>query len=274
MSRLPGKLLRRHVALPTDHGSWSLFLGPLIVGVFVGGRWHTTVIYLTVAAACAFLARQPMGLLVKIAAGRRGRDLLPAAMFWVALYVGVAVLHVTGLVMRGFAYILVLAIPGVLVFSWYLSLLYRRAERHQWLMEIIATGAIALVAPAGLWAGRGAPDSLGWWLWALMWLYSATGIVYVYLRLEQRPLKHVPLAMERLQMGLPALTLVAAGLILALVLGQVEIVSRWLWVPYLWLAAEVVQGVWRPTPGAKPVAIGVRQLLVNTLFVGLFIVLW
>jgi len=37
-------LFRRHVALPQDHGSWAFFLGPLIVGLFVGGRWHTTVI--------------------------------------------------------------------------------------------------------------------------------------------------------------------------------------------------------------------------------------
>ena len=141
-------------------------------------------------------------------------------------------------------------------------------------MEIIATGAIALVAPAGLWAGRGGPDSLGWWLWALMWLYSATGIVYVYLRLEQRPLQRVPPPAERMRMGLPSLTLAVAGLTLALVLGQVEIASRWLWVPYLWQTAEVLQGVLRPTPGTKPVAIGVRQLLVNIVFVGLFILLW
>ena len=78
-------MLRRHVALPADHGSWTFFLGPLIVGLFAGGHWHTPVIYLTVAAACGFLVRQPIGLMVKVAAGRRGRDVLPAARFWVAL---------------------------------------------------------------------------------------------------------------------------------------------------------------------------------------------
>ena len=265
---------RRHIALPRDHGSWAFFLGPLVVGVFVGGRWHTTVIYLTVAAACGFLMRQPIGLLVKVAAGRRGRDVVPAAAFWVALYAGIAALHVTGLVMRGFAYILVLAVPGVLVFCWYLLLLYRRAERRQWLMEILATGSIALVAPAGMWAGRGAPDLLGWWLWLLMWLQSATGIVYVYLRLEQRALKRIPTAAERLSKGRSALTMAATGLLLALVLGQVGVVSPWLWVPYFLQASEVMRGIWLPALGAKPAAIGVRQLLVKVVFVVLFVALW
>lgn len=267
-------LFRRHVALPPDHGSWALFLGPLAVGLFVGGRWHTTAIYLTVAAACGFLVRQPIGLMVKVAAGRRGRDVLPAAAFWTALYGGIAALHVTGLVLRGFAYILVLAVPGLLVFCWYLLLLYRRAERRQWLMEILATGSIALVAPAGMWVGRGAPDPIGWWLWLLMWLQSATGIVYVYLRLEQRPLKRTPPAGERVLMGLPALTTAATGLVLASVLGQTSVVSRWIWVPYLWQMSEVLRGIWLPASGARPVAIGVRQLLVKIVFVILFIALW
>jgi hypothetical protein len=267
-------LLRRHVALPQDHGSWAFFLGPLIVGLFAGGRWHTTVIYLTIAAGCGFLVRQPIGLAVKVAAGRRGRDVLPAAWFWIAIYGSVAALFVTGLVMRGFAYLLVLAVPGMIVFCWYLALLYLRAERRQWLMEILATGSIALVAPAGMWAGRGAPDTLGWWLWLLMWLQSATGIVYVYLRLEQRRLTVAPPVGERLRQGAAALTVTTAGLLLAVGLGQAGIVSAWLWLPYLAQGLEVVRGVLQPAVGVKPVAIGVRQLVVKIVFVILFVVLW
>ncbi|MCP3980678.1 MAG: YwiC-like family protein [bacterium] len=268
------RLFRRHVALPQDHGSWAFFLGPLIVGLFTGGRWHTSAIYLTVAAGCGFLVRQPIGLMVKVAAGRRGRDVLPAAIFWTALYGAVAALHVTGLVMRGFGYLLVLAVPGMLVFCWYLLLLYRRSERRNWMMEILATGAVALVAPAGMWAGRGAPDPLGWWLWLLMWQQSATGIVYVYLRLAQRSWKRVPTGNGRLSAGMPSLTVAVAGLVLTLVLWQFGVVSRWLWVPYLWQMVEVIRGVRRPALGAKPVAIGVRQLLVKVVFVALFIALW
>jgi hypothetical protein len=267
-------LFRRQVALPQDHGSWAFFLGPLIVGLFAGGRWHTAVLYLIVAAACGFLVRQPVSLIVRVAAGRRGREVLPAAIFWVAVYSALAALHVAGLVLRGYGYILVLAVPGMIVFCWYLGLLYRREERRQWLMEILATGSIALAAPAAMWVSRGEPDSLGWWLWVLMWLQSATGIVYVYLKLAQRPLKQVPSMAERLRAGASSLLVAGAGLLLALVLGRIEIVSRWIWLPYLWQSAEVLRGVLVPALGVRPTAIGMRQLLVKIVFVVLFIACW
>ena len=131
---------RRHVALPADHGSWAFFLKPLLIGLFAGGRWHTTAIYLTIASLCAFLIRQPISIVVKIHAGRRSRDTLGAAWFWIALYGGIAGLHVVGLVMRGFGYLLYLAIPGVLVFSWYLLLLSRRAGSFMTGAEIYVDG--------------------------------------------------------------------------------------------------------------------------------------
>lgn len=34
-------LLRRHVALPPDHGSWGFLATPLLIGLFAGGRWTT-----------------------------------------------------------------------------------------------------------------------------------------------------------------------------------------------------------------------------------------
>ena len=91
-----------------------------------------------------------------------------------------------GLVLRGFGYLLYLAIPGVAVFTWYLVLLSRREERRQGFLEVLATGSMALIAPAGMWAGLGRPDPQGWWLWLLVWAQSASSIVFVYYRLAQR----------------------------------------------------------------------------------------
>ena len=107
-----------------------------------------------------------------------------------------------------------------------------------------------------------------------MWLQSATGIVYVYLRLEQRPLKQMPSMAQRIRAGTPALAIAAAGLSLAFVLGQLGVTSRWIWVPYLLQTSEVLRGVLLPAMGVKPVAIGMRQLLFKTVFVALFVVLW
>jgi hypothetical protein len=141
-------------------------------------------------------------------------------------------------------------------------------------MEILATGAMALAAPAGFWAGTGRPDPIGWLLWLLVWAQSATAIVYVYLRLEQRPMSSAPDARGRLRMGRGAVLAASAAVTLAVVAGLVGPLSSWLVLPYLVQWAEVANGVWRPAIGSKPRAIGFRQLAVSTVFTVLFIAIW
>ena len=124
-------MFRAHVALPAEHGAWLLLLGPLVIGLFAGGRWSVVSLYLIVASLSAFLVRHPITLVIKALSGRRGRDLLPAASFWIAAYGAIGLLHVAGLVLRGFGYLLYLAIPGVPVFAWYLWLVRSRARRQR-----------------------------------------------------------------------------------------------------------------------------------------------
>jgi hypothetical protein len=267
-------LFKRHVALPADHGSWAFFAGPLIVGLFAGDAWNLPAFYLTVAAASGFLIRQPVTLIVKVIARRRSRDVLPAAWFWVAVYGGLAALHVTGLVLRGFGYVLYLALPGVAVFAWFLGLVYRKDERRQWLVEIVATGVMALAAPAAMWVGLGHPDVSGWLLWLLLWAQSAAGILYAYLRLEQRRLPAVPGVGSRLRMAAAPLAAGSLGVVLAVALGLAELTPRWLFVAYAFQLGEIVRGALRPAIGVRPTAIGFRQLAVTVVFTVLFVVGW
>jgi len=66
-------------------------------------------------------------------------------------------------------------------------------------VEIIASGVLALSAPAGYWVSLGNPDQAGWLLFLLTWLQSAASIVYAYLRLEQRNLEELPTLPERIR---------------------------------------------------------------------------
>ena len=123
---------------------------------------------------------------VKVFSGRRPKSDLPAVRFWIVVYGAIILLALTGLILAGAGYILFLAVPGVPVFAWHLWLVSKREERRQINVEIIATGVLALVAPAAYWTGIGQYDPAGWWLWVLTWLQNAASIVYAYLRLEQR----------------------------------------------------------------------------------------
>ena len=267
-------IFRRHVALPTDHGSWVFLLSPLVIGISAGESWSLSTIFLVLAALAAFLIRQPSTIAVKIYSGRRSRRELPAAWFWLGVYGLIGSLTLAGLVSRGFGYILVLAVPGLPVFGWHLYLVSKRAERRQIGVEIVGSGVLALVAPAAYWVGQGAPLLPGWWLWGLVWLQSAASIVHAYLRLVQRELFHIPSLATRLSLGSRALLYTTFNLALVITLQLLDILPTWLFIPYGLQWLETIWGTLRPAIGVKPTRIGVRQLIISSLFTLLFVLTW
>jgi hypothetical protein len=267
-------LFRKHIAIPQDHGSWVFILSPLLIGLFAGEQFTPASINLIVAAMGVFLLRQPVSMAVKAYAGRRSKADLPAARFWVFVYGVVIFLALAGLIADGFTYILYLAIPGIPVFIWHLYLVSKRAERRQEGVEILATGALALAAPAAYWIGLGKYDLMGWALWLLTWLQSAASIVYAYLRLEQRGQAEGLKRSEGWWMGKRALQYTSFNLMLSIALGWSALLPRWIFIPYLLQWLETACGITHPATGWKPTAIGVRQLIVSALFTVLFIVSW
>jgi len=267
-------LFRRHIALPTDHGSWVFLLSPLLIGLFAGGRWTPAVVPLVVAALAAFLLRQPVTIAVKAYSGRRSRSDLPAARFWILIYGLIGLLAVAILFALGFWYLLVLALPAAPVFGWHLSLVARREERRQIGVEIVGSGVLALAAPAALWVAFGHADPRGWWLFALTWFQSAASIVHAYLRLEQRELVIAPELPMRLKMARRALLYTTFNLLAVIAFSLTGYLPLLLPLPYALQWAETVWGTLRPAVGVRPTLIGVRQLIVSSLFTFLFILTW
>ena len=266
--------LRRHIALPTDHGSWVFILSPMLIGLFAGGQFTSASLYLVIGAMAAFLIRQPVTTAIKAYSGRRSRSDLPAAFFWMILYGAIALAALVGLVLQGFAYLLVLALPGIPVFAWHLYLVSRRAERRQVGVEVVGSGVLALVAPAAYWVGVGYPNPLGWWLFLLTWFQSAASIVYAYLRLDQRQLRQIPDRQVLLRMARRALLYTSFNFMAVLILGIASVLPKLLFLPFTLQWVETLYGTFNPAIGYKPTAIGIRQLIVSTLFTILFIITW
>ena len=141
-------------------------------------------------------------------------------------------------------------------------------------MQLVGAGALALGAPAAMWVGVGRPEPLGWLLWVLVWAQSAAAIMVAYLRLEQRTLTSVPAIAERLRLGRRALLLTTGTLAGVAALAAADVVPRGVCLPYVLLWAETVRCTLRPTLGAKPRAIGRRQLAVSVVVTWLFVVTW
>lgn len=269
---------KRQIAFPQDHGSWVFIFSPLMVGLFAGRTFHTPTIYLIVAALSAFLIRQPITIFIKAMSGRRSAADLPAARFWLLVYGSIATAALLGLIFSGYSYLIYLAIPGAPVFAWHLWLVSKRAERKQLGVEIIATGVLALVAPAAFWVGIGSYDPNGWWLWLFTWLQSAASIVYAYLRLSQREMSPEQAAATGRaawwKMGIRSLLYTSFNMVLAAGLGISALVPLFIFIPFLVQWLETLWGITHPSVGWKPIQIGMRQLCVSVLWTVLFIVFW
>lgn len=269
-----GAALRaRHAALPAEHGAWVFLFSPLAIGLALGGFTPASLLLIT-AALAAFLARQPVTMMVKAISGRRPKSELGPAAFWLAVY-GLAGVAAAGtLVALGYSAILWLALPAIPVFAWHLWLVSRRAERRKAAVEIAASGVLALAAPAAFWVGRGSYDPQGWLLWGLCWLQVAGTILYAYMRLEQRVMKRAPGLKESLAMARPAVLYHAAALLGVLALAAFGRVPAWLPAAYLIQPVELAWGILHPAVGVKPKVIGIRQLIVSTVFTLAFILAW
>lgn len=271
---------RKQIFLPQDHGSWVFIFSPLLIGLFAGARFTLASLSLTIAAIAAFLIRQPITIAVKAYSGRRAKNDLSAAGLWIMVYGIIILIALLGLFRAGFGYLLVLAIPGLPVFAWHLWLVSRREERRQVNVEIIATGVLSLAAPAAYWVGIGRYDPAGWWLWILVWLQTAASIVYAYLRLEQRDLAHPersvegPARNELWKMGFRAFLYTTFNFVLTLTFGLFSILPRFIFLPYLVQWMETIWGIFHPAIKWKPTRIGIRQLIVSTLWTILFILFW
>jgi hypothetical protein len=267
-------VFQKQIALPSDHGSWVFLLSPFLIGVFTASEWSADILILLIGLLAAFFARQPASIAIKVLSKRRSRQDLPASSFWIACYSLIGLIAFVYLARRGYGYLLWLALPGLIVFGWHLWLVSLRSERYQMGVDIIASGTLALAAPAAYWVSIGENSSTGWILWVLVWLQSASSIVYAFLRLGQRRLKESPPKSIIWQMGQRALLYSGFNLVLTLVLSITTKLPDLIWLPYLLQFIETIWGTLNPAVGVKPTKIGWRQLIVSTLFTLVFILVW
>lgn len=260
----PGKFFKIYV-LPPEHGGWFLLLGPFLFGAIAAAQPNADLFVLLLFALASYIARQPLTLLVKALSGRRARSDARSAFFALAATGALALLLLGILIWRGYAFLLWLGIPAALVLAWQLWLVTQREER-QIGIELVGAGMLALTAPAAYWVSVGSMTTTGWWLWLLAWLYAASSIVYVYLRLKQRRMKEMPTRAEQWREGRRTLLYIGASIALTLALARLQFVPLWTPLVFALAGAHYVYGITHPCVGIKPARIGIEQSLATLLF--------
>ena len=257
-------LVKQYV-IPPEHGGWLLWIGPFVLGALAAGELRIDLPLLLVLIVAGYLSRQPLIILVKVLAGRRARaDASPALRVFSVIAVVMAV-FLAGLLLRGDQYLLWLALPALPVLALQLSLVARRQER-QIGIELIGSGVLALAAPAAYWTSLGKIEATGWWLWALSWLYNASAIVYVYLRLQQRRLAAVPKWGERWRQGARVLLYSNFDLALTIALAALTLIPPLVPVVYAFVVLHFVFGTSFPAVRVRPAQIGIEQSSATLVF--------
>jgi hypothetical protein len=268
------KILSRQAMIPAEHGSWVFLFSPLFIGLASVNEIDLPVILVCLAALAGFMARQPLTLLIKVLSRRRSKKDLPAALWWLTLYGLISSFLMGYLTIQGFGFILWLALPTSLVLGWHLWLVSRRSERKNVAVEIAGSGVLAFVAPAIHWVGAGRLDWMGMLLWALCWLQATVSIFYAFYRLEQRSLGENLTPGVNIRMAV--LPLAGAILGIGVISSMVVLgwISSWVIAAFAIQLIEIAWGFLHPAVGWKPAKIGIRQLIVSSLFTVVFILAW
>jgi len=238
----------RPIALPIEHGGWSLVLEPIVLGLLLAPS--ATGLLISLGALALFLARHPYKIAVKdCQAHRRGRRTALAGWFAILYFSAGAAALIMAITVGGPAFLFPLAVAApIAVIQLVLDATGRSRSLVAELAGSIATGSLATaIAMSGGW-----PRSIAFALWAVIVARSAPTILYLRARL-------------RLARGKPANSMVpilihAAALLLVVLLARMELLP-WLSVlPIVVLLFRAVTGLSKSATRVTPQVLGVREL--------------
>jgi YwiC-like protein len=246
--RVNNQVPLRPIALPVEHGGWSLLLEPVALGLLLAPS--PTGILTSVAAIGLFLARHPYKLALRDwQRGRRGRRAVLAQTF-ALFYLLVALLAGSLAVKTGgtaFLLPLTLAVPFAIV-QLALDSVGRGRSLIAELAGAAATGSLATaVALSGGW-----PRATAFALWVIMAARSIPTIFYLRARLRLRRQKPA-------SRSLPLISHMGA---LAVIVGlSLLALAPWLaGVAMLFLLIRALLGLYSSGNETTPQRLGVGEL--------------
>ena len=243
----------RAVALPSEHGGWSLTAEPALLALFVAFSWSGAA--LAMAAMLAFVARTPLKLVLvdrwRLRWLDRSRLALRIFVVETIVLVGLAAAAVVTSEHR-FWVPLAIAAPFVALELWY----DMRSRSRRLIPEIAGTIGIGSIAAAAALAG-GESNLIAYGLWCVVAARSVAAIAYVRCQILRSHARPAP--RWRSDIGqLAALTAVVTGWVLdAVPLAAVIAIA----------ALGVFDTIALNRPPPRPVVIGMQQMVFGLLVV-------
>ncbi|MBI4286802.1 MAG: YwiC-like family protein [Chloroflexi bacterium] len=222
-------------------------------------------LFFVVAAFALFFARYPLTLLVKGSSKSR-------ILFWEAAYLVAALLALLPLVLVYHLWWLVaFGIVFLLYLASYLYVSVKRKQRTEW-GEMVGISGLAMAAPAAFYVSSGVWQMDALYLWLLGFLYHASSVFYVPLKVRHRTLPQLDLSSGRKwQLGRSLLFYLAVLGAIVLSLTLKDQVPSLALVAYLPLVVKSIQGVFYPSKIASVQKLGWTEVAHGLAFTGLMV---
>lgn len=178
----------KQLLVPREHGSWGLWLLPLIAGSVVGAAGNSGhigfgIFWFWAASAAAFLACQPLEALLGISPLKaRTPEEKQLTASWVILEAFLCLIAVLQLMLSDRPLVLCFALLPLGYVSF--RLLFSKVHALRQTLEIVGALALSSTAAASYYVISGKIDGTALTLWAASWLFAASQIAYVQLRMH------------------------------------------------------------------------------------------
>lgn len=256
--------------VPREHGGWGILVFSLALGAGVAGSVTLPWLWLLLTALALFLARYPLTLAVRPIHRPRSQ-----ALFWGAVYLGGAVLAFLPLL---FVYrlwwlsLFALALAGYLLADVYLAV--SKKQRTAW-GEMVSISGLAMAAPAAYYVSSAVWPAVILYLWLLSFLYHASSVYYVRLKVRHRSLPQFALSWaRRWRLGRSLLLYLTVLLVAVLSLGVGGEIPQLAFLAYLPLMGKAIWGALFPSRVASIRVLGWTEVAHGLLFTGLLIAVY
>jgi len=176
--------------VPREHGSWALWLLPLLSGSILGSvsGQPAPALWFALVAASAFLIRQPLEALlgVSLVRLRSSRERL-VAIYWIVGFAAIAAIGMFQLLRLQRVLVLALGLIALACFA--VSALFRHTRSLRIPKQLIGAIGLTGTGAGAYYVTTGRLDRITFLLWLGAWLFAVSQIEYVQLRLRTANVK-------------------------------------------------------------------------------------
>jgi len=171
--------------VPREHGVWAVLYGSFLVGAGVAGRVTLPVALFLVGITAAAFANGSLAILARSSASEGQRERRRRALTWFVLYGAVAA---TALLPLLFLFRMTFLLPFGMGAAFLLLLrayLIREGDDRTLIGELVGAAGLTMVGAVAHAVGLGEVRPISAVLWLLLFLFFASGVFYVRMRVHE-----------------------------------------------------------------------------------------